>query len=164
MSKQVPLSLTEDFVSEADAAEDEILGEIRDVLRASREAAEHALDGVKKVKANVMNTAAQNAKQARELAWKFFEHAAVKIDRSRERCDRTVEKIQRDIAAPSVPTGVAGVMLHGEIRAALARMTHEQRSKVINDAIESGDEDSVETRLCGAQWRSGLDGHGRGGT
>jgi hypothetical protein len=156
MTKQVPLSLTEAFISAADADEDEILGEIRDVMKASREAAEHALDGVAKVKANAMQTPAQNAKQARELAWSFFQKEAPKIDSARERADKTMEKILRDTFAPAAPKDVAGAMCASEIRARLAALGHDARAKAIHDAIESGQDDIISAITHGPVLLSGL--------
>jgi hypothetical protein len=77
-------------------------------------------------------------------AFAYLDRAARKIDAACERADRALEKIQRDTFAPTAPTGVAGVVLHSEIRAALARMTHEARSSAINAAIQADDKDSME--------------------
>jgi hypothetical protein len=122
--------------------DDDIMVALHDAMREGRIAAESAAKGVATVLANQLAPELSRQKQARELAAKTFDKAARKFDAATQAAQAEFERIEKATRAPEPPKSAADIVLHSEVRQALARMPHDQRAKTISDALIGDDDES----------------------
>jgi hypothetical protein len=139
-----------------ETVDDGVLEMMRDAVKNARQVAETMETAVQRIRANRMQTPAAKLKQAREVAFKLWEKASRTLDATYAAYKAEIEKIEAQIAAPAKPKNPADMMLHSEIRAALLRMSRDERSAAVHDAIVKGDDAIVGAILHGHGMLSGL--------
>jgi hypothetical protein len=142
MTMTIPLSIDPNLIAR-EPIDDEVVADLRAAMAAARDAAATAQEAVTTIRANKMATDFANARQAHEVAYVHQQRAFKKMDAARERAERAIAQIEEETRAPTAPKDLPSSMLHGEVRAALARMTPDQRSSAIATAIEADDHDSI---------------------
>src|SRR5438874_13550298 len=134
MITEAPLSIHEDMIPED--PDDSMIVELREALKAGREAAEAATAATATILTNRMATPAANNRTASNTNLKFFEKAARKYDAAHQRAKRVIEEIEKATFAPAAPKDPGTIALHSEIRQTIARLKFEDRAAAINLAIK----------------------------
>lgn len=160
----VPLSLSDDLLQPLYARDpdtgarlpDDDLDTLADALRQARGQAEQVLALSNALKADPTKSPAAVALTLREKGLKAGEKAAYALDQARNRLVATVGRLSAETAAPLLTRDAGGMMLEGEIRTALSRMTARDRSAAISPAFEDGEDAVIGAVLRGPALLSGL--------
>lgn len=160
----VPLSLSEDLVAPLYARDpetgarmaDDDLDALADALRHACSQAEQVLALANALRADPTKSPGAVALTLREKGLKAGEQAALSLDRARNRLSATVARLSAETAAPLLARDANGMMLEGEIRTALARMSPKDRTAAIGQAFEDGEDSVVGAVLRGPALLSGL--------
>ena len=160
----VPLSLSDDVFEPLYARDpntgarlhDDDLDALADALRQARGQAEQVLALSNALKADPTKSPGTVALTLREKGLKAGERAAHTLDQARNRLAATVARLSAETAAPLPARDAGAMMLEGEIRAALARMTARDRSAAISQAFEDGEDAVIGAMLRGPALLSGL--------
>jgi hypothetical protein len=139
---QVPLSLSEQMIK-IDDPDDSVIVELQSALRVGREAAEAALAANVAIRGNQFSPRASNIKKARDVCGAHFDKAARAFDAARAKAISAIAELEKRTHAPQPPKDQAMLAMHGEIRAALSRMTADARATAINSAINGDSADDA---------------------
>lgn len=154
-TRGVPLSLHEDLIERQYArdpetkavVEDPALRALAGAVKTARLAVEQVAELHRAVGADKTITPEAAALTVRSAAVKLGEKAAKVLDDARAAALAEMQRVEAETAAP--PPGDPAI--ESEVRSMLARATHEQRSKIVADAIKAGDDTT-----CGAVLRAGV--------
>lgn len=109
-------------------------------MRATHEHAEQLAALADALGGDRTQTAESAALHLRTTALKTAERAAGSLDAARQRLTGVIAKIESETAAPPALTDARSLMMQGEVRAALARMSDKERAKAIDDAFKGGND------------------------
>jgi hypothetical protein len=155
----IPPSIHEAFVEKFFARDpstnepirDEELIEIFEAAKSTRITANEVSNATRVILDSNLETPIANAKRARDHGFKLLERAMMKVDAARKRGATAVAAIEKQTGAPPPPANAVDAMLHGEIRARLAKMSDEERAS----AIASGDDHIIAAYLHGPAMLTG---------
>lgn len=160
----VPLALSDDLVAPLYARDpetgtrvpDDDLDALGDALRHAHGQAEQVLALSNALRADPTKSPAAVALTLREKGLKAGEQAAQSLDRARNRLAATVARLSEQTAAPLLARDAGSMMLEGEIRSALARMSPKDRTAAIGQAFEDAEDSVIGAVLRGPALLSGL--------
>ena len=160
----VPLSLSDDLVAPLYARDPETGARVADddldtlagALRHAHGQAEQVLALSKALRADPTKSPSAVALTLREKGLKAGEQAAQSLDRARNCLAATLARLSEQTAAPLLARDAGAMMLEGEIRSALARMSAKDRTSAIGQAFEDGEDSVIGAVLRGPALLSGL--------
>lgn len=162
--EHAPLSLSDDLVAPLYARDPETGARVADddldflacALRHAHGQADQVLALSKALRADPTKSPSAVALTLREKGLKAGEQAAQSLDRARNRLAATVACLSEQTAAPLLARDAGAMMLEGEIRAALARLSPKDRTAAIGQAFEDGEDSVIGAVLRGPALLSGL--------
>ena len=104
---------------------------------------------------NELQPPIKNASDARNTAVKIFQGIAPKLDSTRKRTEAAIAQLESSTQPPK-PKDALGAVLASECRSAVARLPQSERAKVINQAINDGDDAFVAALVGASPILSGL--------
>ena len=164
LPNQVPLALSDDLVAPlykrdpetgARVADDD-LDTLAGALRYAHGQAEQVLALSRALRADPTKSPSAVALTLREKGLKAGEQAAHSLDQARNRLSATVARLSAETAAPLLIRDAGAMMLEGEIRAALARMSPKDRTAAIGQAFDDREDSVIGAVLRGPALLSGL--------
>jgi hypothetical protein len=164
LPEHVPLSLSDDLVAPLYARDpetgarlaDDDLDALAGALRHAHGQAEQVLSLSKALRADPTKSPSAVALTLREKGLKAGEQAAQSLDRARNSLAVTVARLSEQTAAPLLARDAGTMVLEGEIRAALARLSPKDRTAAIGRAFEDGEDSVIGAVLRGPALLSGL--------
>lgn len=164
LPEHAPLSLSDDLMAPLYARDpdtgarvaDDDLDTLAHALRHAHGQAEQVLALSKALRADPTKSPSAVALTLREKGLKAGEQAAQSLDQARNRLSATVARLSAETAAPLLIRDAGAMILEGEIRAALARMSPKDRAAAIGQAFDDGEDSVIGAVLRGPALLSGL--------
>jgi hypothetical protein len=139
--------------------DDAVLRELHAAVKLLRENCQKGIEVTEANFGNLMLSEPARHKQAREQAFKLLTTATKLVDAAVNSARYEIGKLEKKLQGPPPPRDLIAETRLREVRDALRAMKPEKARKIINDAVQSGDEDDAV--ICAAfgaltPWLTGM--------